>query len=546
MKIAIAQNNYKVGDILGNVNKITNSIQKAKEQNVDLVVFSELCICGYPPYDLLNFDSFINACENALKTISKVTENIAVIIGGPTRNPDPKGKALFNSAFLIIEGVIQNTVHKALLPDYDVFDECRYFEPETTLNVIDFKGVKIALTICEDLWNIGNEGLYKVNPMEVLKQQSPDIIINIAASPFDYEQQEKRYGILKANAEKYKTPLVYVNQVGAHTDLIFDGASLVLDSKGEVLKSLKSFEEDFAIVELQKENISKPFEARPKIELIHDALVLGIRDYFRKSGLTKAVLGLSGGIDSALTYVLAVKALGVENVFGLLMPSEFSSAHSIEDALKSVEKVGGTYEIIPIKDAFNSVSETMLPVFKDLPFNLTEENIQARLRALILMAYSNKFGHVLLNTSNKSEAAVGYGTLYGDMCGGLAVLADIYKTEVYELSKFINRNKEIIPYNSIHKAPSAELRPGQKDSDSLPEYAILDQILYRHIELAKSAKEIVSEGFDEITVLKIIRLVYLNEYKRFQAAPVLRVSPKAFGSGRKLPIVACYKQVSSI
>lgn len=543
MKIAIAQINYKAGDIENNTHKIISAIAKAKQAKADMVVFSELCVCGYPPYDLLGFEAFLNACNKSVDEITRHTEDIAVIIGAPEQNKDVKAKPLYNAAYFIYQKEIKHKAYKGLLPDYDVFDECRYFEPHKDFEVYNFKGKKIALTICEDLWNIGREGLYKVNPMEALSEQSPDLIVNIAASPFDYEQPQQRLNIMRANVEKYGTPLLYVNQVGAQTDLIFDGGSFAIDSNGHILQSCHLFEEDFRSVSIFENGTKINDNTHSKIALIHKALVLGIKDYFQKSGLSKAVLGLSGGLDSALTYALAVEALGAANVHALLMPSAFSSEHSLTDAKALAANVGGTYDVIPINNSYEAVMENFTALFDGLKFDVTEENIQARLRGLLLMAYANKFGYMLLNTSNKSEAAVGYGTLYGDMCGGLSVLGDVYKTEIYELSKYINRNCEIIPPNSLSKAPSAELRPNQKDSDSLPDYELLDRILYLYIEKNLSATQIVAEGYPQNIVQKVLHLVNINEHKRYQTAPILRISPKAFGCGRKIPVVASFKSL---
>ena len=541
MKIALAQLNLHIGNFIDNTQTIIQHINKAKAAHADIVVFSELSVCGYPPNDLLSFSTFVDDCSRYVSEIASHAVGIAVVIGAPEANTDTKGKPLFNTAYFLYNGQEQNKAYKALLPDYDVFDEFRYFEPSKKFDIIHFKGKKWALTVCEDLWNIGNEGLYHISPMDALYAHKPDYIINIAASPFDYTQQQKRFEILRANVLKYKLPLIYVNQVGAHTSLIFDGGSMVFDKKARIVECCDYFNEDFKIIDIELENHK---EIHPKItsdiEKIHDALVLGIRDYFKKSGLKKAVLGLSGGIDSAVTLVLAVKALGAENVSALLLPSFFSSEHSVNDAIISAENLDVNYQIISITDIYNAANKTLESVFSGKSFDLTEENMQARIRALILMAYSNKFGHVLLNTSNKSETAVGYGTLYGDMCGAISVLGDVYKTQVYELAHYINRNKEIIPLNTILKPPSAELRFEQKDSDSLPEYDILDKILFEYIENARTLKQIIALGYEEKLVERVIRLVNTNEFKRFQSAPVLRVSPKAFGSGRQIPIVAKY------
>ncbi len=546
MRIALAQLNYIIGDFDLNTAKIIETIEKCIQQKADLVVFAELSVCGYPPRDFLEFDDFISKSYNSVYEIASHCSGIAAIVGAPSRNPDAKGKNLFNSAWLLADGKVLNMAHKALLPTYDIFDEYRYFEPNRKFNCITYKGVKIALTICEDIWNLGDDPLYISNPMDVLATQMPDIMINIAASPFTYDQQKTRAEILTANTAQYKIPLLYVNQVGAQTELLFDGNSCVLDDKGKTVSICKSFDEDICIVDFNTENkkitSDIPFvnNNSPKNKLIHDALVMGIRDYFSKMGFSKAILGLSGGIDSAVTLALASEALGNNNVYAILLPSEYSSGHSIDDAVLLAENLGCKYDTISIKDGYNSVLGSLQPYFKDLPFNVAEENLQARIRAVLLMGMANKFGYILLNTSNKSEAAVGYGTLYGDMCGGISVLGDVYKTEVYELANYINREHEIIPLNSIIKPPSAELRPGQKDSDSLPEYDILDQILYNYIELRQSPADLVASGFNEAIVKRVLRMVNMNEWKRHQTPPILRVSPKAFGQGRRMPIVGRY------
>jgi NAD+ synthase (glutamine-hydrolysing) len=547
MKIALAQLNYIIGDFEYNRLKIIEHIHKARKLQADLIVFAELSVCGYPPRDFLEFEDFIDRCNKSVEMIACECNGISAIIGAPTRNPEPKGKNLFNSALLLSDGKIHSIVHKSLLPNYDIFDEYRYFEPNREFKVIDFKGVKIALTICEDIWNTGPNPLYIANPMEELASQHPQLLINIAASPFTWVQEKERKEVLQANSIKFGIPVVYVNHAGAQTELLFDGNSKVLDGNGNIIRNLKSFAEDFSVIEFNNENVLVTPQGEPednipesKAKLLHDELIMGIRDYFGKMGFSKAILGLSGGIDSAVTLVLASEALGPENVRAILLPSAFSSDHSIADARTLAINLGNPYEIIEIEDSFQCLNKTLDPHFKGLEFNLTEENIQARVRAVILMAMANKFGYILLNTSNKSEAAVGYGTLYGDMCGGISVLGDAYKTEVYEIAGYINRNKEVIPINSIIKPPSAELRPGQKDSDSLPDYAILDKILYYYIELRKGPAEIIAEGYDASLVSRILRMVNVNEWKRHQTPPILRVSPKAFGSGRRMPIVARY------
>jgi NAD+ synthase (glutamine-hydrolysing) len=543
MKIALAQLNFHIGNFEVNTEKIIQIATKAADQSADLVVFAELAIPGYPSRDFLEFNDFISRCEYASQKIAKTCPNIGIIVGSPVRNNTGRGKPLFNAALFMHEGQIQ-VFRKALLPNYDVFDEYRYFEPAKEFNILKFKGHTIALTICEDIWDVGNNTLYTINPMEELIKEYPDLIINIAASPFNYNQPVNRVQILRENVTKYKIPLLYVNHVGAQTELLFDGGSMAFAADGHVFKSLGFFQEDFAIVsttELLQTHADSDWQQIPtKTELIHNALVMGIRDYFGKLGFTKAILGLSGGIDSAVTAALAAEALGPKNVKGLLLPSQYSSDHSVEDATLLAKNIGMSYETIPIASLFESFAQSLKPYFKDMPFNLTEENLQARIRGALLMAFSNKFGYILLNTSNKSEAAVGYGTLYGDMNGGLSVLGDVYKTEVFEMAHFINRKQELIPHNSIIKPPSAELRPDQFDSDSLPEYEILDQILLLYIEGRKGPDELIQAGFDEAIVNRVLKMVNTTEYKRHQTPPILRVSPKAFGMGRLMPIVAKY------
>jgi len=545
VKITLAQLNYRIGDFEANTTAIIHSINKARNEGADLVVFAELSVCGYPPLDFLEFDDFIEKCEHSLQQIAVACSNIACIVGAPVRNHNPKGKPLYNAAVFCFEGKTK-VFRKALLPNYDVFDEYRYFEPAKDFELLHFKGKKIALTICEDIWDVGNSRLYTLNPMEELWPQQPDLMINIAASPFHYNQAKRREEVLKANVSQFGIPLVYVNQVGAQTELIFDGDSMVINEKNEIVYRLKNFEEDsytFDIDLLVGINTKETNNNQiAKTARIHDALVLGIRDYFTKSGFSKAIVGLSGGIDSAVTLALAAKALGNNNIYGLLMPSQFSSDHSVNDAFALANNLGCPNSLIAIEDIYNAFDISLQPIFNKLPFNITEENIQARIRGVLLMAISNKFGYILLNTSNKSEAAVGYGTLYGDMNGGLSVLGDVYKTEVYELADYINRNGEIIPQNSIVKPPSAELRPNQKDSDSLPDYPLLDSLLFDYIEQELSPKELIMRGHDEKLVARVLRLVNLNEYKRHQTPPILRVSPKAFGMGRRMPIVAKYLQ----
>lgn len=565
MRIALAQLNYHIGNFEFNTNKIINAITDAKNQNVDLIVFGELSVCGYPPLDLLEFDDFILQCRQAIDDISKHCIGIAAVVGAPTLNPVLDGKNLFNSAYFLEDGAIKTITHKALLPTYDVFDEYRYFEPAVNFECVVFKNKKIALTICEDLWNLEDDPLYTYCPMDDLIKQQPDFIVNIAASPFSYQHAELRKQTLKKNAINYKLPVFYIHQVGAQTDIIFDGGSMIIDNNGNVIEELVYFEEEIRAVDFEitdkkmslinidfkcvlngqsSQEVLKVQPTTSKTERIHAALLMGIRDYFSKMKFKSATLGMSGGIDSAVVYALAVEALGAANVFPVMMPSQFSSFHSVTDSELMIERLGTKSQLIAIKNIYSAFEKELHVLFGDLPFGLAEENMQSRIRGVLVMAISNKFGHILLNTSNKSELAVGYGTLYGDMCGGLSVIGDLYKTDVYELAKYINRNQEIIPTNIISKAPSAELRPDQKDSDSLPDYDVLDQILFQHIEGRKGQKAIVKMGFDMALVKRILRLVNNNEFKRYQFAPILRISPHAFGLGRRMPIVAKYSSGS--
>ena len=545
MIIALAQLNYHIGNFDLNTSKIIKAIHDAKDKGAAIVVFAELAIGGYPAKDLLRSKAFLDACQASITQIASECKGIACIIGAPIPNTSGQGKALFNAALFLAEGQVQHVVRKGLIPDYDVFDEYRYFQPAHEFGCIHHQGSKIALTICEDLWNTAEPKLYRRNPMDKLQEENPDIIINIAASPFSYNHLNERLGVLQDHAKRTQLPLLYLNQVGAHTDIIFDGRSIVLSSDGEVVDIMVSFAEDLKCYEL----IGRELVALAEVNtaqramdtpLIHQALLMGIRDYFSKSGFEKAVVGLSGGIDSAVVAALACEALGAEHVMAVLMPSMYSSDHSIQDALDLVKNTGCQHEIIPIQPMADAFGKSLETVFVGRQPDVAEENIQARIRGTLLMAFSNKFGYILLNTSNKSEAAVGYGTLYGDMAGALGVIGDVYKTQVYKLANYINREREIIPQNTIIKPPSAELRPGQKDSDSLPEYELLDAILFQYIENEKSTNEIVHLGFDESLVYRVLNLVDRAEFKRFQSPPILRVSNKAFGAGREMPLVAKY------
>jgi NAD+ synthase (glutamine-hydrolysing) len=567
MKIALAQQNYHIGNFAANTEKIIAAIHRAEVAGAQLVVFSELCVCGYPPRDFLEFDDFINQCYTAIDAIKLHTQKIGVIVGCPQRNPVTEGKDLFNAAWLLHLGEVKAVAHKTCLPTYDVFDEYRYFEPGYSWAVIPFMNRRIALTICEDIWALSDNPLYRVCPMNELMPQRPDLMINISASPFDYDHDDDRKEVVRANVLEYGLPMVYCNGVGSQTEIVFDGGSVVYNAQGELVKELKYFEEDFAIVDLDELIVSaattpakmRKFDkemrvskiadpnkiidfltAENNIEQIYKALVLGIRDYFSKMGFTKAILGSSGGIDSAVTLALACDALDAANVRALLMPSQYSSGHSVTDAEALSKNLNNPYDIIPIKPIYDSFLQSLSPIFGSLPFSVAEENIQSRSRGNLVMAIANKFGYILLNTSNKSELSTGYGTLYGDMAGGLSVLGDVYKMQVFALAKFINRSKEIIPANIIAKPPSAELRPGQKDSDSLPAYELLDKVLYQYIERRQGPAEIIAMGMEPALVNRVLKMVNTNEYKRNQFCPIIRVSSKAFGVGRRMPIVGKY------
>lgn len=569
MKVFLSQQNLRIGDFEENLRKITASIREAEQAGADLAVFTELCICGYPPRDFLEFEDFIRKCEHSIEKLLPLSKRVGVIVGCPARNPQPLGKDLFNAAWLLHEGEVKSVVHKTLLPNYDVFDEYRYFEPAYSWGVVPFKDHRIALTICEDIWNLGDNPLYRVCPMDRLMEQRPDLMVNISASPFDYDHDVDRKEVIRLNVVKYGLPMLYCNAVGAQTEIVFDGGSLVFDSSGRIVHELASFEEDSLLVDTSElsTDASGPrvIEAVPLLEedmrvarvkdperiipyltssenmgQIRSALVMGIRDYFHKMGFSKAILGSSGGVDSAVTLALACEALGPERVRAVLMPSPFSSQHSVDDAVRLSRNLGNPYDIIPIGELYEGFLKTLAPLFGDLPFGVAEENIQSRVRGNLLMAVANKFGYILLNTSNKSELATGYGTLYGDMAGGLSVLGDVYKTQVYALARLLNLQGEVIPQSILLKAPSAELSPGQKDSDRLPEYELLDKVLYQYIEKRQGPQEIVGMGMEEALVRRVLGMVDANEYKRNQFCPIIRVSSKAFGMGRRMPIVGRY------
>ncbi len=539
----MAQLNYHIGNFEGNLVLMKRAIDQARNEGADLICFGELATCGYPPRDFLEFRDFIQKSMGVIQELCEYSQDIGIIVGAPSINPEIEGKDLFNSAFFLYNKELIHIANKGLLPTYDIFDEYRYFEPSKVFNAVQFKDKTIAITVCEDIWNIGYENpLYTVCPMDEMMAQKPDFIINLSASPFSYEHSRERIELIRSNVLKYQIPMFYVNHYGSQTDIVFDGGSVVMSANGNVYDEMPYFEECVRTYQLHDVILGQKSreQVKEKIDLIYRALVIGIKDYFNKLGFKKAILGLSGGIDSAITTTLAVDALGAENVMVLLMPSQFSSEGSIQDAKELAINLGIQYEIIPIQDVYKSYEKVLQPYFEGLTPNVTEENIQARIRGMLLMAFSNKFNSILLNTTNKSEMSVGYGTLYGDLCGGLAVLADVYKTEVYQLAHYINRKSIRIPINSITKPPSAELRPDQKDSDSLPDYDILDQVLYQYIELRKGPDEIIKMGFDSAIVLRALKLVNRSEFKRYQSPPVIRISSKSFGLGRRLPIEAKY------
>lgn len=553
MIATLAQLNFTIGDFRGNLDKMKAAVEDAHRAGSDLVIFSEMSVPGYPPLDFLDRKEFIDKCYAGIEVLRNFSKGIGIIAGAPTYNPRSEGKALYNSAYFLYDESILATVHKSLLPTYDIFDEYRHFEPNTEFSVIPFKGHRIALTICEDLWDeqpvdfeMGKSRLYTISPMEELVSQNPDLIINIAASPFAYNRIEGKRSIFTGKAKKYGMPVLNVNQVGAQTELIFEGGSMVVNPGGKIFRQLAYFHEEVAHVNVNEITGEAPpnrtAPANDYIPLVYDGLVLGLRDFFRKMNFKEAILGLSGGIDSAVCLVLAAEALGPEHVHTLLMPSQFSSESSVTDAEKLAANLGVRTIKISIREIYSAFTEKLSSWFEGRPFDVTEENIQARIRAVLLMAFSNKFGYILLNTSNKSEAAVGYGTLYGDMAGGISVLGDVYKSDVYKLARSINSKGVVIPENILLKPPSAELSPDQKDTDTLPDYSLLDQILYHYIELSTPVNKILEKGYDKDTVMKTIRLVNQSEYKRYQAPPILRISSKAFGAGRRMPLVARYPE----
>jgi len=542
MKLALAQINTTVGDFAGNLALIRTAYARGMADGAELVVAPELAITGYPPRDLLLKSGFIEGNLAALTELAQSVGEVGLVVGHVGINEQQPGRPAVNAVSLLQHGKVAATRTKTLLPTYDVFDEDRYFEPSMDNTPVEFNGRKLGLTICEDVWNDDSfwaDPRYRANPVDGLVKQGAEVIVNVSASPWNLGKEGMRREMLASLATNAQRPVVYCNAVGGNDELVFDGGSLALNAQGEVLATGAQFTE--ALVEVDLDGPVQAVSEPQEMALLHDALVLGVQDYLGKCGFRSAVIGLSGGIDSAVTAALAVKALGAENVRGISMPSAYSSQGSLDDSAALAANLGIQYDVIPIHAGFEMMKASLEPIFGDRPEDVAEENMQARLRGLILMAASNKFGSLVLTTGNKSELAVGYCTLYGDMCGGLAVISDVPKTKVFELAHWINRDEVIIPKATITKPPSAELRPDQKDEDSLPPYEVLDAILERYVVKSQSASEIVTSGFEEATVQRVVRLIDLNEYKRRQAAPGLKVTSKAFGVGRRIPVAQRYE-----
>ncbi|HET6348917.1 MAG TPA: NAD+ synthase [Candidatus Krumholzibacteria bacterium] len=546
MRIALVQLNTVVGDVDGNVSRMLGAVERARAQQANLVVFQELGVSGYPPRDLVERASFIRQCEAGLGRLcgeSRAWPSVGVIAGLPMASHSAVGKGITNSAVAILDGNVIHRHDKLLLPTYDVFDEARYFDAAESCAPFEFGGQRIGLSICEDAWNdplLFRRRPYSVDPIAMLAAGGARLMINISASPFTVGKEAFRAELMGSHSRRHRCPFVFVNQVGGNDELVFDGCSLVTDAHGHVHMALAAFAEDLRIFDTEAPGARARYTPLDEIESMRRALVLGVRDYFGKCGFTRAVVGLSGGIDSAVTLALAAEALGPGNVLGVAMPSPFSSTGSIEDSQALATNLGVELMTIPIAHVMAAYDSALSPAFQNRPRDVTEENLQARIRGNLLMAVSNKFGHLVLSTGNKSELAVGYCTLYGDMSGGLALISDVPKTSVYRLAALINRDREVIPRTTIDKVPSAELRPDQKDSDSLPPYEVLDPILDLHLEEGCSADEIVARGYDRATVEWVVRAVRVNEYKRRQAAPGLKITSKAFGVGRRFPVAARY------
>lgn len=548
MKLALLQLNFTVGDLAGNAKKIIEAVKKAKDSGVDLCITSEMALLGYPARDLVLNKTFVKDCEKVLNSLALELKNYpAVLIGTIEPNKANKGKRLFNTASLIKSGKIVKSFHKSLLPTYDVFDEDRYFQSADSPGVFKFNDFKIGVTICEDVWNHTNlESVprYRKDPLQKLAKDKVDLIVNLSASPFTLDKQKIRQEMFSRIAKTYKTPVAYVNQVGGNDDLVFDGRSCAFDKRGKLFAKAKPFDEDIIIVDIDENLGETALDTKSLEEECWQALVLGTRDYIKKCGFKEVLLGLSGGIDSALTAAIAKEAIGRENVLGVLMPSPYSSKGSIDDSLKLAKNLGIRTITLPIEKLMQEFANSLADSFKEYQSDLTEENIQSRIRGNLLMALSNKYKALLLTTGNKSELAVGYCTIYGDMSGGLAVISDVPKTLVYKIVDWFNKKSgdDIIPYEIIKKAPSAELRPNQTDQDSLPDYDILDKIIYLYIEQHQGQDEIIKKGFDKDTVIKVLKLIKSAEFKRRQAAPGIKITDRAFGTGWRMPIA--YKLTS--
>jgi NAD+ synthase/NAD+ synthase (glutamine-hydrolysing) len=540
VKIGLGQINPTIGDFSGNSRKIVEFARRAHAMGASMVLFPELAVCGYPPRDLVEKPAFVSKGQETVCKIAREVPEITAVCGFVSPAVVETGKRVMNSAAVLRDGKVQFVQSKMLLPTYDVFDELRYFDPASSQQVIHCGSEKLALTICEDAWNdkhFWHRRLYKVDPVDELLRAGANIVLNISASPFHIGKRELRRNMLETVARDNRVPVVFVNQVGGNDSLIFDGSSFVLAPDGRIVAQAKSFEEDLVLFDTE----TLQGEVHPQIESeeasAYAALVLGTRDYVTKCGFKRALIGLSGGIDSALTAAIAVDALGADNVIGVAMPSAYSSEHSVSDARELARNLGIRFEIVPIGEIFDKYRSTLAPIFANLPEDVTEENIQSRIRGNILMAMSNKFGSLVLTTGNKSELGVGYCTLYGDMVGGLAAISDVPKTMVYRLSRYVNSRKPVIPQSTLEKPPSAELRPDQKDSDTLPDYEVLDNILEDYIEDYRTAEQIAGErGYDVNLVRAVVRMVERSEYKRQQAAPGLKITRKAFGLGRRFPI----------
>lgn len=548
MKIGLAQINTIVGDLAGNREKILSAYRHLCAEGAELILFPELVICGYPPRDLLFKRRFVRDVEQSLLEIASQIGSVPALVGTVETNPAPSGRPFFNAAAWCRDGQVEEMCRKCLLPSYDVFDEDRYFAAAPRPKVISFGGRKIGITICEDIWAEAPQAdrpRYEEKPLQYLQQAKVDLVLNLSASPWCRGKDRARRNLVADVARFCQAPTILCNAIGGNDELIFDGNSVAATADGAIFGSLASFAEDCQVIDLAPSTASQPSSSPSSAEAtdvadIEKALVLGLRDYAWKSGFKRALIGLSGGIDSAVTAALAVAALGADHVTGIALPSLISSSHSLEDARCLAENLGIRFETLPISDVVAAAEKTLHPLFQGLPRDVAEENIQARARGLLLMALSNKWHSLLLTTGNKSEMAVGYCTLYGDMAGGLAVLSDLPKTKVFELARYMNRTTEIIPVSTVTKPPSAELRPDQKDEDSLPPYPVLDAILERYVEWGESTHDIIAAGFAEEIVRDVVRKVDLNEYKRKQAPPGLKITPLAFGVGRRLPLVQKY------